>query len=95
MAQRPLYDSTILAFSHFFCKFWMKDAVSQFVLHSNVQINSAPGQKTGGISPPLPPASALHPVMPGNCIPMQDIFFARALPDIVDNQRGLIEGFAV
>jgi hypothetical protein len=48
-----LYGSTILAFSHFFCKFWMKDAVSQFVLHSNVQINSAPGQKTGGISPPF------------------------------------------
>ena len=90
MAQRPLYDSTILAFSHFFCKFWMKDAVSQFVLHSTVQINSADVQKYSCVQ-----ALALQPVMPGNCIPMQDIFFARALPDIVDNQRSPAEGLAV
>lgn len=90
MAQRPLYGSTILAFSHFFCKFWMKDAASQFVLHPTVQINSADMQKYSCVQ-----ALALQPVMPGNCILMQDIFFARSLPDIVDNQRGPAEGFAV
>ena len=90
MAQRPLYGSTILAFPHFFCKFWMKDAVSQFVLHSTVQINSADVQKYSCVQ-----ALALQPVMPGNCILMQDILLARALPDIVDNQRGPAEGFAV